>query len=211
VRICVLLASSILTAALLLSFLPVRGEEQIYDSVIRLHVLAVSDSEEDQRIKLAVRDRVLSELTPLLETADTVEEAGGILRDNLKQLEVHTKTWMQEQGYTDPVHFSFTREKYPVRRYDDFSLPAGTYDSLRVILGEGEGKNWWCVLFPSVCSRFAVRNTEEVYLEAGFTPEQYRLITHSEEGTYQIRFRLLEILTELFDEMQSWYQMPENR
>jgi len=197
-KIYVSLAISILSAALLLSFLPVRGETEIYDSVIRLHVLAVSDGEEDQEIKLAVRDRVLHELTPLLEPANTIEEATDILLENLDSLENRTAVWMGDQGIRAPVRLTFTREAYPTRTYDDFMLPAGEYLSLRVVLGEGEGKNWWCVLFPSVCSRFAMQDTEENFIEAGFTPEQYRLITHSGEGVYRIRFRLLEILSEWF-------------
>ncbi|MBR4960046.1 MAG: stage II sporulation protein R [Clostridia bacterium] len=195
-KVYVSLAISFLTASLLLSFLPVRGETEIYDSVIRLHVLAVSDGEEDQEIKLAVRDRVLQDLTPLLQPAETMEEAADILRKNLDSLENRTAVWMGEQGIRTPVQFTFTREAYPTRTYDDFMLPAGEYLSLRVVLGDGEGKNWWCVLFPSVCSRFAMPDTEENFRAAGFTPEQYRMITHSGEGVYKIRFRLLEILSE---------------
>ena len=195
-KMCVSLAISMLAAALLLTFLPVHGEEAIYDSVIRLHVLAVSDSAEDQQIKLAVRNRVLEELTPLLKPAETVAEAAQILDTHLEDLENSMAAWMEEREIFANVQCAFAKENYPTRMYDDFMLPAGEYLSLRVVLGEGEGRNWWCVLFPSVCSRFAVRDTEEIYRAAGFTPEQYRLITHGEEGVYKIRFRLLEILEE---------------
>ena len=207
-KMCVALAVSVLTAAVLLAFLPIHGEGEIYDSVIRLHVLAVSDSAEDQQIKLAVRDKVLAELTPVLEPAETVEEAAELLNARLDTLESRTAVWMEEQGITAPVQFCFTEEAYPSRTYDTFTLPAGEYLSLRVVLGEGEGKNWWCVLFPSVCSRFAIDTAEE-YKAAGFTPEQYRLITHSEDGVYRIRFRLLEILAEWMQGRDKSCQMPE--
>ena len=96
------------------------------------------------------------------------------------------------------VQMLFTEETYPTRSYDGFTLPAGSYLSLRVVLGDGAGQNWWCVLFPSVCGQFAAADTRTAYIEAGFTPEQYRLITHAKDGTYQIRFRLLEILEAWF-------------
>jgi len=192
------LAASIVAAAVILSLLPVHGEEQIYDSVIRLHVLAESDREEDQAVKLAVRDHLLAQLAPLMSRAETVEEAAAILTDNLDTLEAGTAAWLAENGRQDTVRICLTEEHYPTRQYDSFTLPAGEYLSLRVILGSGEGKNWWCVLFPSVCGRFAVKETEQAYREAGFTPEQYRLITHTGETRYHIRFRLLELWTEWF-------------
>lgn len=197
-KMCISLAVSILTAVVILSFLPVHGEEQIYDTVIRLHVLAVSDTAEDQAVKLSVRDHVLKELSPLLESVTDRMQAEGIVRENLIKLEDSICTFLQASGRAETAHLYLTEEKYPTREYDAFSLPAGEYLSLRVVLGEGKGQNWWCVLFPSVCSRFAMQDTETLYREAGFTPEQYRLITHTDKVQYQVRFRLLEILEELF-------------
>jgi len=199
-KMCISMAVSILTAAVLLSFLPVHGEEEIYDSVIRLHVLAVSDTEEDQAVKLAVRDHVLLQVTPLLEGVTDREKAAEIIRENLKELEACIGEFLEDNGRTETVQIQFTEEMYPTRSYDAFSLPAGEYLSMRVVLGEGKGQNWWCVLFPSVCSRFALQDTESLYREAGFTPEQYRLITHTEKVQYQVRFRLLEILETLFSD-----------
>ena len=202
-KMCISLAVSILSAAVLLSFLPVHGEEQIYDSVIRLHVLAVSDTAEDQAVKLSVRDHVLQMLAPMLEGVTDREKAAGIVRENLDALEESVGAFLQKAGRTEAVQVFFTEEAYPTREYDAFSLPAGEYLSLQVILGEGKGQNWWCVLFPSVCSRFAMQDTETLYREAGFTPEQYRLITNTDKVQYQVRFRLLEILEELFAGVKS--------
>jgi len=197
-KMCISLAVSIVTAAVILSFLPVHGEEQIYDSVIRLHVLAVSDTEEDQAVKLTVRDHVLKQITPILEGVTDRAQAEKYIKAYLEELEINLCAFMEENGRTEKVQLYFTEEMYPTRVYDAFSLPAGEYLSLRVVLGEGKGQNWWCVLFPSVCSRFAMQDTETLYREAGFTPEQYRMITHTDKMQYRVRFRLLEILEELF-------------
>ena len=195
-KMCVTLAISVLTAAAILSFLPVHGEEEIYDSVIRLHVLAVSDTEEDQAVKLSVRDHVLEQLSPLLNGVTDLQEAARIVGENRESIQQSTNGFLRNAGRSETAQVYFTEEIYPTREYDAFSLPAGEYLSLRVVLGEGKGQNWWCVLFPSVCGRFAMG--EEAYIEAGFTPEQYRLITHTDKVQYRVRFRLLEILEELF-------------
>lgn len=202
-KVCISMAVSVLTAVLILSFLPVHGEAAIYDSVIRLHVLAVSDSAEDQAVKLQVRDHILSCLAPVLDGVTERAEAEVLVQESLEMLQKSTVSFLREQGRDETVQVTLTEENYPAREYDAFSLPAGEYLSLRVILGEGEGQNWWCVLFPSVCSRFAAANTETLYREAGFTPEQYRMITHTDKTPYQVRFRLLEIWEELFGKAES--------
>ena len=124
---CLTMAISVLTAAVLLTFLPVHGEEAVYDSVIRLHVLAASDSAQDQAVKLSVRDHVLDRLTPMLAEVDTKGHAEQTIRNHLTALEQDTAAWLAEQGMTVPVRFSFDNEKYPTRVYDDFTLPAGEY------------------------------------------------------------------------------------
>lgn len=202
-KVCISMAVSVLTAVLILSFLPVHGEAAIYDSVIRLHVLAVSDSAEDQAVKLQVRDHILSCLAPVLDGVTERAEAEVLVQESLEMLQNSADSFLREQGRDETVQVTLTEENYPAREYDAFSLPAGEYLSLRVILGEGEGQNWWCVLFPSVCSRFAAANTETLYREAGFTPEQYRMITHTDKTPYQVRFRLLEIWEELFGKGES--------
>lgn len=202
-KLCISMAVSVLTAVLILSFLPVHGEAAIYDSVIRLHVLAVSDSAEDQAVKLQVRDHILSCLAPVLDGVTERAEAEVLVQESLEMLQNSADSFLREQGRDETVQVTLTEENYPAREYDAFSLPAGEYLSLRVILGEGEGQNWWCVLFPSVCSRFAAANTETLYREAGFTPEQYRMITHTDKTPYQVRFRLLEIWEELFGKGES--------
>ena len=101
-------------------------------------------------------------------------------------------------GEDCPVQVELGRERYPVRIYENYSLPAGEYTSLRIRIGEGEGRNWWCILFPRLCTARATE--EEVYedfIAAGFTPEQYRMIKNESGPKYKIRFRILEILAQL--------------
>ncbi len=189
---CISLTVSVLVATVLLTFLPIHGEAQLYDNVIRLHVLAVSDSEEDQAVKLVVRDRVLETVAPLLADVHDRATAQAIVSAHLQEIQQSAAEALCAMGRSDTVSVTLTEENYPTRAYEGCRLPAGEYLSLRVILGEGAGKNWWCVLFPGVCGRFAVENIEEAYREAGLTPEQYRLITHTDDVEVQVRFRLLE-------------------
>lgn len=200
-RKCISLTVSILVAAVLLSLLPIHGEEQIYDRVLRLHVLAASDSERDQAVKLVVRDRILETVSPLLTDVHDRDTAAAIVTANMPALQESAQEAFESLGRTEQVVVTLTKENYPTRAYEGCMLPAGRYLSLRVIIGEGAGQNWWCVLFPSVCGRFAAARiaeaTEDGYLQAGLTPAQYRLITHTEEPDVQVRFRLLEWLDAL--------------
>ncbi len=188
------LCAAFLCAHLLITCFPVHGEEKIYDNMIRLHVLAQSDTEEDQTRKLRVRDAVLAYLDTHLPKSDSYEDALAAITDHLEG--IRACAW-SVVGESCDVHVELGRETYPVRQYDAFTLPAGEYTSLRILLGEGEGQNWWCVLFPRLCTARAAEDTfYEDFIAAGFTPEQYRLIKNESGPRYKIRFRLLEILSE---------------
>lgn len=187
---------SILAAVIILNYLPVNGEERVYEETIRLHVIAESDSDIDQSIKLKVRDSVLNCVSSRLEGIadhDKAYEAVASMSDEIEDCASQT---LISLGAAPDVKVELGQENYPVRHYDDFTLPAGTYDSLRVTIGSGKGHNWWCVLFPSVCVPEAVEVKED-YLEAGFTPEQYKMIENKSEKKYKVRFRILEILSDI--------------
>ena len=195
-KILVSFCAAVLCAAVLISVFPVRGEEKIYDSVIRLHVLAESDSDEDQARKLQVRDVILEILAERMEEAHSYEDAAAAVSSMLGEIEETARRTVQGEC---TVRAELGRERYPVRVYENYTLPAGEYTSLRVILGEGEGKNWWCVLFPQLCTAQASeREFYEDFIAAGFTPEQYRLIKNESGVRYRIRFRILEIFAEMF-------------
>ena len=194
-----LLAAFLLISVI--SVLPIHGEGAIYDSVIRLHVLANSDSEADQALKLTVRDALLAKTRVLLAEVKTRDEAEDILEDALGVLTATASEVVVREGYDYPVRIVLGEEEYPTRRYENLAFPAGEYLSMRVLIGEGAGENWWCVLFPPLCLSAATAKSEaeEAFLAAGLTGEQYRIITDSENGKYRLRFKILEVAKELFD------------
>ena len=192
---------SVLICAVIIAVLPVNGEEKIYEDVIRLHVIANSDSEEDQALKLKVRDAIIEYSSPLLDECKTKEEAEAVFALRLDEIEEIAKSVIEREGYGYGVTAELGSEKYPTRDYGDISLPAGTYLSLRVKIASGEGKNWWCVLFPPLCTSLAMGEkeaSEELCIEAGLTPAQYRLITETDNVRYKIKFKFLEVFAQLF-------------
>ena len=187
---------SFLAVFTLLSILPVNGEEEIYDNMIRLHVLANSDSPSDQALKLSVRDAILEKATEI--KASDSNEAYIKTEKALKGFEDAAERVIKEKGYPYSVKVTLGEERYPERTYDSFTLPEGTYTSLRVLIGDAEGKNWWCVLYPPLCTAAASKE-EEVFIAAGFTGEQYEAITDSENKTYKIKFKIVELFKEIFE------------
>lgn len=158
--------------------------------VLRLHVLANSDREEDQALKLAVRDRVLAEAAGYLAGAGDRAQAEAILGACLEPLARAGSEAVAEAGCDYPVTVSLERTWFPTREYDGFALPAGEYQALRVVIGAGEGRNWWCVVFPPLCLG-AVSEPSEAALSALPEGEQ-ALITGESEG-YVIKFKLMEL------------------
>lgn len=197
------LSLTVLIAVLLLGMMPVHGESEIYNSVVRLHVLANSDSTEDQELKFKVRDYVLMETSKIVEGAVTREEAEVALRENLDRIEAVAELVVESAGYDYPVTVELGLEEYPTRDYESICFPSGTYTSLRVCIGEAEGQNWWCVLFPNICLAAATKGdskqaAEDAFISAGLTPEQYKIITETEDVKYTVRFKFLEVFEKLF-------------
>lgn len=199
-KILILSISVIIAASISSFFLPTPSELAVYDNFIRLHVIANSDSEDDQALKLRVRDRVLEIVADRLSDAETKADAEEKMRELLPELESAAADVVGDAGRGDTVKATLTEEKYPRRSYEGVMLPSGTYTSLRIIIGEGEGHNWWCVLFPRLCTKPAVSESarREEFTEAGFTPSQYRIITDSENSRYVVKFRIIEIIKSIF-------------
>lgn len=185
----------------LISVLPVHGEAKIYDTVVRLHVLANSDSEQDQALKLQVRDEVLRVTGPLLEGCESREQAVEILSRHQGDIEQAAQAVVLSRGYDYPVSVLLGEEEYPTRNYENCCFPSGTYLSLRVCIGEAQGQNWWCVLFPPLCLSAASaedeQSNEEAFISVGLTGEQYRVITETDQVKYRVRFKVLEAVQEL--------------
>lgn len=183
-----ILAVLALLAALTATAAALQGEQQaLAGKLVRLHVVANSDSEQDQALKLQVRDAVL-EASEGLEAED--------LEAALPRLQAAAQACLREQGSDDPVTVSLGEERFPTRLYDNFALPAGVYRSLRVTIGAGEGHNWWCVAFPSICFRATAAEVQDAAVSAGFTEEEVRLIT-GDGGGYVLKFKALELLERL--------------
>lgn len=165
-------------------------QSQLSQKLIRLHVVAVSDDEREQEIKLDVRDAVLDYLTPLLADIPDAKTAGEIIEENLSGVECAALSRSQGRQVT----VSLGPEEFPTRHYESFSLPAGEYESLRVTLGDGEGHNWWCVVFPPLCVEAAGPGSEQA--QAVLSDDDAALITCEDEG-YVLKFRVLELWGEL--------------
>ena len=186
----------------LVSVLPVHGEQEIYESVVRLHVLANSDSDEDQTLKLQVRDEILRVTEPLFKNCTDRENAIEIIQAHTDELQAAAQAVVYEKGYDYPVTILLGEEDYPTRSYENCCFPSGRYVSLRVCIGEAEGKNWWCVLFPPLCLSAASAededDNEDAFISVGLTGEQYKVITETDNVKYRIRFKILEAVQELW-------------
>ena len=189
------LACTSLAAAMLLSVCPVRGEGDLYRDVLRLRVVAASDSEEDQADKLAVRDAVLALVGDRIRASENREEAEAAVERMEEEILARAEECLRERGSEDPVRVKLGWEESPRREYGSAVLPAGSYRTLNVTIGGGGGHNWWCVLFPGVCLRYAEAEDESVAV--GLTPEEYRLITGAGKGRIRVKFWILEKLSEI--------------
>ncbi len=180
--------------------LPSGEDMQLYDKIIRLHVIANSDSDCDQALKLKVRDGILGTVSELLEGVSDRAAAEEILRSNLDVVKDAAEAVLYSEGSTYSANVTLTKEHYPTRKYEGFTLPSGEYTSLRVLIGEAQGQNWWCVLFPKMCVTSKQKITvsdKGALIEAGLTPSQVRIITGNSPDIV-IKFRFIEFFSRLF-------------
>lgn len=173
----------------------IADRERLNEELIRLHVVANSDTSEDQELKLLVRDAVITSLRQALADVQDTQQAKEYLKENLPKLQELANKALDAAGSTQRAVVTLCREGFPTRQYDTFSLPAGVYEALRITIGEGEGKNWWCVVFPSLCLPRTSQGFTDTAAGAGF-PEALSGALSGEEP-YQIRFYLLDKLGEL--------------
>ena len=163
----------------------------IEQSVVRLHVIANSDSEKDQALKYAVRDALLEAGAAAFSSGETKPDALRVLAAQLPRFQQVAETVVRDAGRSDPVTVTLGKSDFPTRTYGSVTLPAGTYDALRVVIGQGNGKNWWCVMFPPLCLPAA---------EANRTPEDVlnpsALFTAEQDPRYEPRFWIVEKLRE---------------
>lgn len=168
----------------------------IADSVFRLHVIANSDSKEDQDLKYIVRDNLLSYMNKICSNCKTKQEAIDIVTENKDKFEEIAKSTIKEQGFSYDVRINIGNFEFPTKNYGDISLPAGLYDALRVEIGEAKGQNWWCVMFPPLCfvdvTSGVVPDESKQIMQDNLGDEEYKLISDNESSDIKFKFSIVE-------------------
>lgn len=175
--------------------------ENYKDKLIRFHVIANSDSDEDQELKLKVRDEMIKYLQPKLANSNSIEESERIIKEEYSELEKISKNIISENGYNYDVKVGIEYSTFPTKQYSNIILPAGEYKALKIVIGQGTGKNWWCVMFPPLCfvdeeSGVIDKETDQKLKEV-LTEEEYNLITQETETDMSkttVKFKIVEIL-----------------
>lgn len=170
--------------------------ENLKDDFFRLHIRANSDSEEDQQLKLKVRDKVLEFTSEIFINVTNKESAMSLAEKNIKTIENIAKKTIVENGYDYDVKVSVRRENFPYKEYDGFFLPEGEYDSLIIEIGAGIGHNWWCVLFPAVCLSGA---SEKVETDVEKVPEKFRISNNIDNDKIVFKCWIFDAVKRLFD------------
>ena len=180
-----------LSISLVVCALAKEEQTDIANKLIRLHIVANSDSDADQILKLKVRDEVVRRVASITRDCKTKEESREIIAQNLDTLEEIANRVCEENGVSYKARAELGNARFPTKKYESFALPAGNYEALRINLGNASGENWWCVLFPPLCVSAA--EAETTLEESGLSENEILLVT-SDEPKYQLKFKLLEIL-----------------
>lgn len=186
------------TALCLLSAELFLSQQALAEKTLRLHVVANSDSAADQAQKLRVRDAVVATVSDLLAGCTSAADARIRMAEHLPEIQDAAEAQLRQEGSAYAVTVRLVREEFPTRVYDTFTLPAGNYPALRVQIGAAAGKNWWCVVFPSLCTAATAELLEEAACAGGFDSAETELITGGPE-TYELRFQALEWLQSLLN------------
>ena len=193
IALLVLLAVCLLTGAMSL-----RNQDVLQQKMIRLHVVANSDSDRDQTLKLQVRDKVLAFTEQTMRASANREEANNALREALPQIKSMAEDILRENDCSDSVEARLEPAEFPLKAYDGFRLPAGEYMALRVLIGEAAGQNWWCVVYPPLCMA-AASDVRETGIACGMEQEELSLMQEENEA-YQVKFRFME----LWEQLRQW-------
>ena len=179
--------------------------ESYKEKLIRFHVIANSDTEEDQELKLKVRDEVISYLQPKLENSNSIEESEKIIKKEYDNLQEISRDTILANGYEYDVKVGIEYSNFPTKQYSNVILPAGEYKALKVVIGEGKGKNWWCVMFPPLCfvdeQNGVIDKSTDEKLQSVLDEEEYKLITtknKEEENVVKFKFKIVEVVKDIF-------------
>jgi len=183
-----------------------NASEDYKEKLIRFHVIANSDSEEDQKLKLEVRDAIIDYLQPKLSKSSSLEESELIIKNEYDEIEKISRDIILRNGYNYNVKVGIDYSEFPTKQYSNVVLPAGEYKALRIIIGEGKGKNWWCVMFPPLCfvdeTKGIIDKETDAKLREVLTEEEYELIsqkTNKEVHRVQFKFKIVEIIQNIIN------------
>ena len=191
-KIRISIAIGIVTAVIFSICSFAKTSEEIRSDVLRLHVIANSDSSVDQNLKLRLRDYILEEGEDIFDGSVNVENAVKKIEPKLAELEKSAETFVKNAGFDYDVKITLSKEYFTTRTYESVTLPAGKYLALRVVIGSGEGHNWWCVMFPPMCVPAADKKDE---IENVFTDKEIKLV--ESKPKYEPRFKVVEIYEQI--------------
>lgn len=174
-----------------------KNLSDIESNVLRLHIIANSDSEQDQSLKLMVRDGILSGYSEIFENSDGIDEIVRTAKEHLSEIEKTAEKIIRENGFFYDVSCEVVKMDFDKKDYENFTMPKGFYNALRIKIGSAEGKNWWCVMYPPLC----VPATTEADLSEYLTEEEIDIITNPKR--YEVRFKCVEIYEKLFGHKNS--------
>ncbi len=179
--------------------------ESYKEKLIRFHVIANSDSDEDQELKLKVRDEIISYLQPKLKNSKSIEESENIISNEYESLQKIGKDTIEANGYDYDVKVGIEYSNFPTKQYSNVILPAGEYKALKVVIGNGTGKNWWCVMFPPLCfvdeENGVIDEATDEKLQSVLSEDEYKLITtknKEEESVVKFKFKIVEVMKGIF-------------
>ncbi len=181
---------------IIVAFYANHEQQCLASTLIRLHVVANSDSERDQELKLKVRDRILVETESVLDESESIEVAESKLNEILPKIKSCAEEELKKNYAYYNVSAEICNEWFPKREYETFKLPAGYYKALKVDIGSAEGKNWWCVVFPPLCVAAASDNIHNAATGFGMTDDQAELISNNEIN-YELRFALVDFIGDI--------------
>ncbi|MHC1681627.1 MAG: stage II sporulation protein R [Clostridiaceae bacterium] len=180
------------------------SQQEIAEKLIRFHVIANSDSDEDQALKLKVRDEILKYITPKLQNSKSLNESREIIKNNDNKIKKIALDIIRKNGYNYNVTSTLGQFNFPVKEYGNIILPEGTYEAYRVVIGSGEGKNWWCVMFPPLCfvdltkGEVAVKETE-AEMKKVLTEDEFKLVDkEDQENKIVLKSKVLEYAKKVF-------------
>lgn len=185
-------------------------QREISGKLIRFHVIANSDSKEDQQLKLVVRDKVLEYIYPILKTSKSIEDSRKILWDNDKKIKEICENTIRNNKYNYAVNTALSKENFPVKTYGNITLPQGQYEAYRIIIGGGEGQNWWCVMFPPLCfiditkEETSYKETEN-QMKKVLSEKQYKAVDNKNKaaGEVKFRFKIVDALKDMINNMSN--------